>query len=575
MGLELPEPLLEALRGLGEEAFHPEGAEVLSEGGARAERFFLVLEGKAGLYRGGRKALEAGPGEVLGLPSLLSGEPPAFTVRAETPLRLLALPPEALNLLLKEPRAARALLEGLAERLAQGREETALLRPAKTLVRRPPLFVPREAEVAEAARRMREARVSSLLVEGEPLGILTDRDLRNRVLAEGLSPKTPVERVASFPLLALPADTPLYEAVAFMVERGIHHLPLLEEGRVVGVITHTDLLEAQTQSPLFLLRRIERLDLHQYGQEVARLVEGLWREGLPPLEIGGVVASLNDALIRRLLKEAEARLGPPPFPYTFMVFGSEGRREQALLTDQDNALVLAQEGEEAYFEALAQEVVEGLHRAGFPYCQGGYMATRHHRSLEAWLQVFRSYLRAPEPQALLEAQIFFDFRAVHEGVSLEPLEALVQEEAQRGVFLYHLARASLGFRPPLGFLGRIQAPGGRVDLKRGGIAPIVSLARLYGLLAGSRERSTPKRLKAAAQKGVLSQATAEGLAEAYAFLFGLRLKHQLQALKEGRPPGNEVALKDLTPGEERRLKEAFGLIAQVQASTAERFQIRL
>ncbi|MER3537751.1 MAG: cyclic nucleotide-binding protein, partial [Thermus sp.] len=158
---------------------------------------------------------------------------------------------------------------------------------------------------------------------------------------------------------------------------------------------------------------------------------------------------------------------------------------------------------------------------------------------------------------------------------LKPLEGLIQEEAGRGVFLYHLARASLAFRPPLGFLGRLQAPKGRVDLKRGGIAPIVSLARLYGLLAQSREKSTPRRLAAAAQKGILSEKTAEGLTEAYAFLFGLRLEHQLWALKQGIPLTHEVEVKTLSAREAERLMEAFHLIAQVQAYTAERFQIRL
>ncbi|MGQ9754317.1 MAG: putative nucleotidyltransferase substrate binding domain-containing protein [Thermaceae bacterium] len=575
MSLDLPESLLRVLKNLGKVQTHPEGEVLLKEEGTPSERFFLILAGRAGLYRNSVKAMDLLPGEFFGLPSLLTGTPPVFTVKAEAPLEVLALPKEALPLLLEDPETARRLFESLAERMGHREISHLLLRPAKTLLRRPPLSISRKASVQEAAQKMREARVSSLLLEGSPPGIVTDRDLRNRALAQGLPPSTPVEAIASFPLLALPAFTPLYEALAFMVERGIHHLPLLEEGRVVGVITHTDVLEAQVQTPLFLLKRIERLELSQYGQEVARLVERLFEEGFPPLEIGNLVASLNDALIRRLLKEAEAKLGPPPFPYTFIVFGSEGRKEQALLTDQDNALVLAQEGGEEYFQALAQEVVGGLHRAGFPYCKGGYMATRHRRSLKAWLEVFRTYLRTPEPQALLEAQIFFDFRPVYGTVPLDPLEQLVQEEAQRGVFLYHLARASLAFRPPLGFLGRIQTSKGQVDLKRGGIAPIVSLARLYGLLSGSQGRGTLLRLKAAVEKGVLNPRTAEALGEAYAFLFGLRLKHQLQALREGRPPSNEVELRRLTPREEKQLKEAFGLIAQVQEYTMGRFQIQL
>lgn len=155
-----------------------------------------------------------------------------------------------------------------------------------------------------------------------------------------------------------------------MLERRIHHLPLTRGEEVVGVVTHTDLLAHQAQSPLALLRRVERLELARYGEEVARLVAGLFQAGVPALEIGRVVAGLNDALIRRLLQEAERTLGPPPVPYAFFVFGSEGRKEQALLTDQDNALALAEEGHEAYFQALAERVVEGLVAAGIPLPRG-------------------------------------------------------------------------------------------------------------------------------------------------------------------------------------------------------------
>ena len=357
-----------------------------------------------------------------------------------------------------------------------------------------------------------------------------------------------------------------------MVERGIHHLPLLEGAKVVGVVTHTDLVPAT--SPLLLLRRVERLELSRYAEEVARLVESLVHSGLPPTGIGRVVAGLNDALIRRLVKEAEARLGPPPIPYSFMVFGSEGRREQALLTDQDNALVLKEEGHEAYFQALAEAVVGGLIRAGIPECKGGYMATRWRMPLKEWLSTFRKWMEAPEPQALLETQIFFDFRSVAGELSLRPLEEAILEGSRKGVFLYHLAQAALAFRPPLGFLGRVRTEEGYVDLKRHALAPIVSLARLYALMAGSLAKGTVERLKAAAEGGTLSQEGAERLEEAFRFFFALRLKHQLRALERGGEVSNRVLWSSLSPGERRKALEGFRAIAEMQESTASRFQLR-
>jgi len=471
--------------------------------------------------------------------------------------------------------AARFFSKGLVQRIQlETVPEPSLFTPLGQLIRRPPVFISPAATVKEAAQKMRAERISSLLVEGEPLGILTDRDLRNRVVAEGRPSATPVAEVMSAPLFTLPAETPVYEALAVMVERGIHHLPVTQGKAIMGVITHSDLVLYQSQSPLVLLRRIERLDLRQYSLEVARLVRNLLESGLPPSGIGRVVAGLNDALIRRLVKEAEARLGPPPIPYSFMVFGSEGRREQALLTDQDNALVLKEEGHEAYFQALAEAVVEGLIRAGIPECKGGYMATRWRMPLKDWLSTFRKWMEAPEPQALLETQIFFDFRSVAGELSLRPLEEAILEGSRKGVFLYHLAQAALAFRPPLGFLGRVRTEEGYVDLKRHALAPIVALARLYALMAGSRALGTEERLKAAVQGGTLSQEGAERLGEAFAFFFGLRLKAQLEALEKGAPLENRVLWEALSPGERRRALEGFRAIQEVQESTAARFQLR-
>lgn len=571
----LPEADQEALFQGTIEEVHPPGVVFLEQGGEPARALYLLLEGQVALQDGQEEVGTLEAGEFFGFPSLLSGEPPAFSVVAKTQVRVLRFPEETFRKLLTFPEAARFFGQGLVERIRlRTAPDLSFFAPVGRLVRRPPLFIPPEATVAEAAGTMRREGISSLLVEGEPLGILTDRDLRNRVLAEGRSPTTPVREVMSAPLFTLPTHTPLYEAVAAMVERGIHHLPLTEGGRLVGVVTHTDLVLHQAQSPLLLLRRIERLELERYSLEVARLVEALFQRGLGGVEIGRVVASLNDALIRRLVKEAEAVLGPAPAAYTFMVFGSEGRREQALLTDQDNALVLEKADHEAYFQALAEKVVGGLIQAGIPACKGGYMATRWRMPLPEWVATFRRWMEAPEPQALLDTQIFFDFREAAGNLPLRPLEEALLEGSQRGVFLYHLAQASLAFRPPLGLFGRVRTEEGFVDLKRHALAPIVALARLYALMGGSLAKGTLERLQAAREAGTLSPEGAERLDEAYRFFFGLRLEHQLRAFREGREIGNRVLWSALSPGEKRRALEGFRAILEVQENTASRFQLR-
>jgi CBS domain-containing protein len=306
---------------------------------------------------------------------------------------------------------------------------------------------------------------------------------------------------------------------------------------------------------------------------VAATVEALAQGGVGAAQIGAIIASLNDTLLRRLLRLAEAELGPPPMPYAWLVFGSEGRSEQLLLTDQDNALVYAEASPAAarYFAELAQRVVDGLIGAGFPPCPGGYMATNWCKPLAEWEATFQSWVRTPDPKALMEAAIFFDFRKVHGALVLERLEEILANAHKDGIFIGHMVRAAQEFAPPLGFFGRIRSADGYVDLKKGGIAPIVGLARACALAAGSRERSTLERLVVAANSGTISQEGAETLAETFQFLMGLRLQAQLNVIHGGGLPDNRINVQTLTPLERRNLKEAFVTIRQMQEGVGANF----
>jgi CBS domain-containing protein len=381
----------------------------------------------------------------------------------------------------------------------------------------------------------------------------------------------------SRPLKTLPADTPVYGALLFMLQENIHHLPLTRQGQIVGVISDADLLRHRTKSPIYLLKRMEQLGeaahLAQYDLDIAAMVDILFGSGLDVIQIGRVVAGVNDALTRRLLKLAEAELGPPPTPYAWLVFGSEGRQEQAILTDQDNALIYQEPGEEAqaYFKKLANLVVSRLTEAGFPPCPGGYMASRWCYPLGEWQQLFKNWIHAPNEQALLEAAIFFDFRQVAGELVLDSLEEIMLKAGQSRPFLTHLAWGALGLQPPLSFFRHIREAKEGVDLKRGGIGPIISLARLYALEVGSPARSTLTRLQAASQAKVLTQEEAELLSEAYRFILYLRLREQLHAYHTGGTLSNWVRLKALSALERRHLKEAFLVIRQIQQMTATRF----
>jgi CBS domain-containing protein len=561
------------------------GQQILMRRGSPSQYLYIIREGAVRLEREGQVAQLLEEGELFGYVSLLGQASPSFDVITEEETDIYQLPADIFHRLIERPAFAEFFLKSLTERLRRvtSLETFApigdLTTPAEALITRPPVSLSPTASVAQAAQAMRRERVSSLLVGGVPAGIVTDRDLRNRVLAEGLGPETPLRQVMSSPLKTLPSDASIYSALLLMLEENIHHLPLTRQGKIIGVITDTDLLRHQAKSPLYLLKQIERIteakNLANYAVDISGTVESLFMGGLDVAQIGRVIAHLNDALTKRLLRLAEAELGPPPTPYAWIVFGSEGRQEQTLLTDQDNALVYQdQTGEtEVYFKRLAERVVAGLVQAGFPPCPGGYMATKWQYPLVEWERLFKQWVHTPEPHALLEAAIFFDFRPVYGELNLNPLEEILLRTGERGLFLAHLARAALEFQPPLGFFRRIREEEGGIELKKGGITPIVGLARLYALQAGASSRSTLARLEAALQANTLSQSEVETLAEAFRFILYLRLREQLRAYRASRTPTNRVRLEALSPLERRHLKEAFLAIRESQNLTAMNFQV--
>jgi CBS domain-containing protein len=449
-------------------------------------------------------------------------------------------------------------------------DSTTLTVAVKNLIKTAPVFVAADASVADAARQMQRAHIGSVLVATEPPGIVTDRDLRGRVLAAGLGPETPVTRIMTRPIKTIDSDRLAFSALGLMVEENIHHLPVVEEGRIVGIISSTDLLFHQTNNPVYLRRVIDGLSeaavIGRYAPAVAALAGALFQSGLGALQIAHIVSSLNDALVKRLVQLAEHELGAPPVPYAWIVFGSEGRMEQTLLTDQDNALVFDETNEgQAYFSELSKRVVAGLIQAGFPPCAGGFMAVNWCKPLSEWRELFTKWIRLPEPQALLDAAIFFDFRAVAGSLSLDVLEETISPAKDQRRFLAHMLSGALAFRPPLGFFNRLRAPNGEIDIKMGGIAPIVSLARVMALATGSRERSTLERLSiASSSDSVVGHESARSLSEIFPFLLRLRLGAQLAARDNREIVDNRVDLATLSPFERNQLRDAFIIMKRIQ-----------
>lgn len=372
------ESALDALEAALEVRFAPSGEALLRRSDPASRALFVVRKGAVRLERDGRLVELCEVGELVGAASLVGGGSPRFDAVAAEETLLYCLPVETVRPLLAEPAVAAFFLSSLAERLRRSASSesaampTDFTAPAHAAIHRSPVFIDPEASVAEAARLMSQERVSSVLVSGHQLGILTDRDLRSRVVARGLASSTPVRVVMSRPCRTAPPQATLFEVLLEMLESRIHHLPLLDGGEVVGVVTQSDLLRQMTRSPLHLLKSVERhgdtAQLADFAEEQAAMVERLATGGLEASRIGRIAASVNDALVGRLLRLGERELGEPPCPYAWMVFGSEGRFEQTLLTDQDNALVYRDDTPAAkvYFEKLAARTVHALLELSFP-----------------------------------------------------------------------------------------------------------------------------------------------------------------------------------------------------------------
>ena len=443
--------------------------------------------------------------------------------------------------------------------------------PVKSLIKGPPVFIAADASVGDAAREMQRARIGSVLVATEPPGIITDRDLRGRVLAANIGPETPVAKVMTRPIKTIDSEMLAFSALQLMVDENIHHLPILKEGKIVGVISSTDLLFHQTNNPVYLRGIIDNLDepaaIAGYASAIAALADTLFQSGLGALQIAQIVSTLNDSLVKRLVLLAERTLGPPPEPYAWIVFGSEGRMEQTLLTDQDNALVFEQATNEtrAYFAALSEQVVDGLVQGGFPPCPGGFMAVKWCKPLSEWRQLFDQWIRLPEPRALLDAAIFFDFRGVAGGLSLDSLQEVISPAKDQRRFLAHMLSDAVAFRPPLTFFNWLRPRNGKIDIKMAGIAPIVALARVMALATGSRARSTLERLSVGGlSRSVIDPESARSLREIFPFFLHLRLRAQLAGHKNHDKIDNRIDFAALSPFERRQLKEALVIIKRIQ-----------
>ncbi len=535
-----------------------------------------------------------GTGVAFGMSSLLEHRPTRYRCTATEDTLLIVLPPELFDTLAREhtgfvtfyAATHHARLSKAIANLQQAASGTAVLSTlVRDLVAREPVTTEPTTTIADAAATMSRAGVSSILITDEAgvRGIVTDRDLRNRVLAAGIDPQEPVLEVMTSPPLTLRADALAFEALLEMVSRGIHHLPIVDEhGSALGMVTTTDLVRLENSNPVYLAADIGRQttmpDVVELAHRIPTVLGELVDRDVSAADVSRVVTALGDAVRRRVVALVEDELGPPPAPYSWVVLGSVAREEEALSADQDHALVLGEPGHDEWFSRLASRVTEVLEAGGWPRCPGDVMATnpRWRITVDEWRQQFVTWSSEPEPEAVLHVAIFRDMRHL---VGEPWLTEAVRGAAASYVsprLLGHLSGQALRMRPPLGFFRGfvLENEGGHretLDIKRG-IAAVVQLARVYALRAGSTALSTRSRITAAEESGILDEGTAADLRDALELMSYRRLHHQVSQIRAGARPDNHIAPSDLTDRQRRHLKDAFAIVRSAQQQMANRLE---
>jgi CBS domain-containing protein len=538
-----------------------------------------------------------GEGESFGLQSLLTGKPVRFRITLIEDGLIWTMPPSAFDELRTRCTAFdNFYIHSLEERLIAALQpvsgsqqtQTLFMTPMGELAKRAPVTVTPDTSIAAAAKQMSEHGISSLLVnENDALrGIVTDRDLRNRVLAVGRDPGEPVTAIMTSNPLTLDASSPVLAGILAMASRGIHHLPLTRGDRVVGMVTTRDLMSLQTHHPLYLAAQLQKqesvADLAEVCQRVPKLFELMLASGIRAEEVPKVLTMITDTVTRRLIALAQRELGPPPAPFAWLAFGSQAREEQSLKTDQDNGLVYADDapaGSDEYFKALATFVCDGLDACGYVYCPGDIMATTDswRQPLSGWLKHFSDWSNVPDPKAVLRVSIFFDLRAVcgDGNLAARISQALGECGSGRGkaVFLSALARQASSYDVPLGFFRRFVLEskgehGETLEIKAAGLMPLTDLVRVRALQGGVTAPGTQDRLARLVEAGKMNRREADRLAGAHRLLAGLRVKLHAEHARKGETPHNHLDVRAITHADRAALKDAFLVIREAQKGLA-------
>jgi CBS domain-containing protein len=585
-----PEQLRELTAAAAVRDYEP-GAVLLVEDGPPATGMGVVLSGSMDVVHSGAVIQVLEPGECFGHPSLLTGMPPAFTVRAREPSRCILFAPDATRRVLATEAGVAYVARSLRKRLTHAGHTVHGLHDVGTTpvsaIMRPPVYAEPTETLRSAARRLGGDHLHALLVAmpDETIGILTDADVRAAVADGAFSADAPAHAFARAPAPTVPVRQLAIEATVDMVAAGVEHMAVLDRGRVCGVLSAADLLGLDANSPIGLrhtiLSAVDADALVQAASRLSGLFLALSRAGVPSRELGRVLSLAQDAVVARLIDFSMWSHGPAPLPWAWLDMGSAARREFTLASDQDNALAYARpapgaeltpEAADAYFEQLGQDVNDGLERCGIGIDNNGVMARNRlwRMSKPDWLRTFDECLTEPDESHLVRATVAFDFRPAAGGLAVvADLTARIRAAREHPQFMRLLARSAAGFPVALGFRGQLSTDGdGRLDLKKGAIIPVVNLVRYHAIAAGVTISPTLDRIEAVAITGNLDANEAQGLSEAFEVIATMRFAHHAQLIAQGSPAGNLIDPGALTPIARTELREALQVVKRAQKRLA-------
>nr|WP_211162844.1 DUF294 nucleotidyltransferase-like domain-containing protein [Alteromonas ponticola] len=617
---DLPEEALERLGAQVEIAYFKKGTEILRLG-ERIDKWCVIRQGAVEIFRrDGTLHNRLSTGGFFGELSLLQSKPVRFPVKALEDTLLYLVSAEEFHHLFDHYDSFADFVEVEDRRrlrhAVRKSEDVQNLLTARVseLVSKSLESISPHTSVKDAALIMSAQNTSSLLVEGEidgnpVLGVLTDEDLRAKIIAKGLPTSTPVREVMQSDFPSIAADRFVYEAMMSMLQKDVQHLVVLQEPpppkRDVntadkdvanvspllpqGIISNLDLIRYESQNSLFVVSNIFAASsvtaLTELREDVVASFLRMVNEDANSAMIGGSLAAIGRSFKQRLLELAEEKLGPPPVPYCFIALGSMAREEQLLVTDQDNGIILSDAFNESqhdeYFAELAHFVCDGLDQCGYPYCKGDIMATNKQwrQPFSQWQRYFNEWIEHPTPESLLNSNIFFDLAGVFGKTEwAEELNRLVLNKAYKHPrFLASMTRNALRRTPPLGFFKDfVMESDGRhsnsIDMKKRGTSPISDLVRIHGLEIGSSTANTYARLKDVIGAKILPNGRGEDLRDAMELIAMVRIRHQAMDVQQGIEPDNNIEPDNLSEFERKHLKDAFEVVTNAQRYLKYRYQ---